>query len=58
MQMFGNFVETAVIIDQAGNVVNQYSVQWNSSMQLGRSSPDRNFQYFGGSIGPGHVKIP
>ncbi|MBX2901703.1 MAG: hypothetical protein KF775_18785, partial [Cyclobacteriaceae bacterium] len=58
MQMIGNFVETAVIMDQAGNVVSQYSVQWNSSMQLGRSSPDGTFQYLGGSIGPRHVKIP
>lgn len=58
LQIIGNFVETAIIQDANGNIVSQHSVQWNSSMQIGRSSPDGNFQYIGGSIGPGHVTIP
>jgi len=58
IQLIGNFTETATIFNANGNIVSQHSVQWNSSMQIGRSSPDGNFQYLGGSIGPGHVKIP
>lgn len=51
-----NFTETATIRDGNGAIVSQYSVPWNSSIQIGRSSPDTTFQYLGGSIGPGHVK--
>jgi hypothetical protein len=57
-QIIANFVETATIYNQRGEIVSQYSVEWSSSMSIGRSSPDGTFQYLGGSIGPGHVKIP
>gem|GEM_PF-4570573 len=47
------------MFDADGNQAGEpYSIQWSSTMQIGRSSPDGTFQYLGGSIGSGHVKIP
>lgn len=49
--MIGHFTETAIIQDASGNVVSQYQVQWQSTINISRSSPDGVF-IFSGTIGP------
>lgn len=49
--MIGYFTETAIIQDANGKIVSSYSVHWQSTINISRSSPDGNFM-FSGSIGP------
>jgi len=49
--VIGHFTETAIIQDANGNIVSQHSVQWQSTINVSRSSPDGVFK-FNGSIGP------
>jgi len=48
-ESIGYFTETAIIRDQGGNIVSQYSIQWQSRIFI--QSQNGAFQ-FTGTIGP------